>query len=213
MKFSLPWQLQLASFLPSEVVKEENLSLFRVHRSNWEISTYLTFDYWLLCRSPQALASDGDNGEGEQEEEEEKPRKKHVSLHDKHVIGYEDRIRAYSTPDKIFRYFGTLQITEKDGSVQIYMTPEDFLRSITPGWIQPAGLGLDQFLPKMTAEQWERHPSYKKLDPKSVFASLGNHGLISFSDYLFLLTLLASKSNYQLSSSSKQYFIIPVGCS
>ena len=147
------------------------------------------------------------------QKEEEKPKKKHVSLHDKHVIGYEDRIRAYSTPDKIFRYFGTLQIIEKDGSVQIYMTPEDFLRSITPGWIQPAGLGLDKFLPKMKAEQWEHHPSYKKLDPKSVFASLGNHGLISFSDYLFLLTLLASKSNCQLASSSKaNSFTVPERC-
>ena len=29
--------------------------------------------------------------------------------------------------------------------------------------------------------------------PDSVFASLGFHGLISFSDYLFLLTILASE--------------------
>ena len=28
---------------------------------------------------------------------------------------------------------------------QIFMTPEDFLRSLTPGVKQPEGLGLDQF--------------------------------------------------------------------
>ena len=28
---------------------------------------------------------------------------------------------------------------------QIFMTPEDFLRSLTPGVKQPDGLGLDQF--------------------------------------------------------------------
>ena len=92
-----------------------------------------------------------DREDREEDEEEDKPKKKHVSLHDKHVIGYEDRIRAYSTPDKIFRYFATLQIKEGDGSIHIYMTPDDFLRSIQPGRIQPTGLGLDKFL-KMTRE-------------------------------------------------------------
>ena len=29
--------------------------------------------------------------------------------------------------------------------MQIFMTPEDFLRSLTPGVKQPEGLGLDQF--------------------------------------------------------------------
>ena len=30
-------------------------------------------------------------------------------------------------------------------SPQVFMTPEDFLRSLTPGVKQPDGLGLDQF--------------------------------------------------------------------
>ena len=82
---------------------------------------------------------DGDGREGE-EGEKEKKKKKRISLHDRHFIAYEDRIRAYSTPDKIFRYFATLSIQEEDGSAHIFMTPEDFLRSITPGIIQPQGL-------------------------------------------------------------------------
>jgi len=52
------------------------------------------------------------------------------------IIGYEDRIRAYSTPDKIFRYFATLKLVN---SGEIFMTPEDFVRSITPGTKQPEG--------------------------------------------------------------------------
>ena len=72
-------------------------------------------------------------------DKETKKKKKHVSLHNRHFIAYEDRIRAYSTPDKIFRYFATLSIQEEDGSSHIFMTPEDFLRSITPGIIQPEG--------------------------------------------------------------------------
>ena len=32
------------------------------------------------------------------------------------------------------------------------------------------------------------------MNPDSVFSQLGHHGLISFSDYLFMLTILASES-------------------
>ena len=32
-----------------------------------------------------------------------------------------------------------------EGDSEIYMTPEDFVRSITPDEKQPDGLGLDQF--------------------------------------------------------------------
>lgn len=54
------------------------------------------------------------------------------------IIEYENRIRAYSTPDKIFRYFATVRITDLEGT-EVYMTPDDFLRSITPGMKQPDG--------------------------------------------------------------------------
>ena len=50
------------------------------------------------------------------------------------MIEYENRIRDYSTPDKIFRYFATLKIDN-----EVFMTPEDFVRSITPGMLQPEG--------------------------------------------------------------------------
>ena len=81
----------------------------------------------------------GQPEEDSTEHEKDKKTKKHISFHDRNFIAYEDRIRAYSTPDKIFRYFATLNIQEKDDSVHIFMTPEDFLRSITPGIIQPEG--------------------------------------------------------------------------
>lgn len=56
------------------------------------------------------------------------------------IIEYENRIRQYSTPDKVFRYFATLQLQGSPSDQhEIYMTPEDFLRSITPGSKQPDG--------------------------------------------------------------------------
>lgn len=54
------------------------------------------------------------------------------------IIEYENRIRAYSTPDKIFRYFATVKVTSLEDT-EVYMTPDDFLRAITPGMRQPDG--------------------------------------------------------------------------
>ncbi|KAJ1358950.1 Calcium uptake protein 1, mitochondrial [Parelaphostrongylus tenuis] len=67
------------------------------------------------------------------------------------------------------------------------MTPEDFLRSITPGVMQPRKYGLDSF--KIY------HPDKYKhnfSDETSIFYKLGENGLISYSDYLFLMTLLST---------------------
>ena len=55
------------------------------------------------------------------------------------IIEYENRIRQYSTPDKVFRYFATLKVVHIGEDNDVFMTPEDFVRSLTPGKIQPAG--------------------------------------------------------------------------
>ena len=81
---------------------------------------------------------------------EKKDSKNKTSFRDKKKIAYENRLRAFSTPDKIFRYFATLKVyndENTDGKILclshlfhssftsgvICMTPDDFLRSITPG--------------------------------------------------------------------------------
>lgn len=132
-------------------------------------------------------SAEGSVEQTEEKEEEMKKKKKRVGFHDKRMIEYENRIRAYSTPDKIFRYFATLKV-HHEHDWEVFMTPEDFVRSITPGMLQPEGLGLDQF---------------KKFDPQldkieldieadSIFNKLGECGLIGFSDYVFLLTVLST---------------------
>lgn len=55
------------------------------------------------------------------------------------IIEYENRIRHYSTPDKIFRYFATLRVVNEEGDSEIFMTPADFVRAITPDEKQPDG--------------------------------------------------------------------------
>ncbi|OXB74680.1 UNVERIFIED_CONTAM: hypothetical protein H355_001512 [Colinus virginianus] len=75
-------------------------------------------------------------------------KKKSSGFRDRKVMEYENRIRAYSTPDKIFRYFATLKVINEHGESEVFMTPQDFVRSITPNEKQPENLGLDQFIVK-----------------------------------------------------------------
>ncbi|PFX33551.1 Calcium uptake protein 1, mitochondrial [Stylophora pistillata] len=80
---------------------------------------------------------------GEDETEGKRKKDRH-GFKERRIIEYENRIRQYSTPDKVFRYFATLKVVHIGGDNEVFMTPEDFVRSLTPGKIQPAGLGLDE---------------------------------------------------------------------
>uniref|UniRef100_A0A663DZX5 Mitochondrial calcium uptake 1 n=1 Tax=Aquila chrysaetos chrysaetos TaxID=223781 RepID=A0A663DZX5_AQUCH len=85
---------------------------------------------------------------GDEEAQPEGKKKKRSGFRDRKVMEYENRIRAYSTPDKIFRYFATLKVINEQGESEVFMTPQDFVRSITPNEKQPENLGLDQFIVK-----------------------------------------------------------------
>nr|XP_014283175.1 calcium uptake protein 1 homolog, mitochondrial-like isoform X2 [Halyomorpha halys] len=127
----------------------------------------------------------------------EKKKKEKVGFRDRKIIEYENRIRLYSTPDKIFRYFATIKITTPEWS-EIYMTPIDMIRSITPNYQQPEGLGLDQYKrydPKNHAENVHMKLELA-LDEDSIFYKLGSSGLITFSDYIFLLTVLSTSRRH-----------------
>ncbi|CAG4937242.1 unnamed protein product [Colias eurytheme] len=176
----------------------------------------------------EVVDSDSES-ESEIETRKKRFRKEKVGFRDRKIIEYENRMRAYSTPDKIFRYFATVKLTygentevymtpddflraitpgmkQPDDKVfryfatlqaqhhdqhEVFMTPDDFLRSMTPGVKQPDGLGLDQYRrydPKTISQRLNLD-----LDEDSIFYKLGSSGLITFSDYIFLLTVLSSK--------------------
>jgi len=137
---------------------------------------------------------------GEVEEETgQLPGKEKVGFRDRKIIEYENRIRQYSTPDKVFRYFATYKLVDGAGKEkEVMMTPQDFLRSISPGEKQPEHLGLDQFL-SISEAKVNSVTALEDLDPESVFYQLGAGGLISFSDYIFLLTVLStSRRHFQI---------------
>lgn len=147
-------------------------------------------------------ASSGDE-EAKDEGGEGKKKKPRSGFRDRKVMEYENRIRAYSTPDKIFRYFATLKVIGEHGDAEVYMTPQDFIRSITPNEKQPESLGLDQFVVKRFdgKDFWQKiaQEREKFADEDSIFYTLGECGLISFSDYIFLTTVLSTpQRNFEI---------------
>ncbi|XP_042071128.1 calcium uptake protein 1, mitochondrial isoform X2 [Haplochromis burtoni] len=147
-------------------------------------------------------ASSGDEDEKD-EGGEGKKKKQRSGFRDRKVMEYENRIRAYSTPDKIFRYFATLKVINEHGDAEVYMTPQDFIRSITPNEKQPENLGLDQFIVKRYdgKDFWQKiaQEREKFADEDSIFYTLGECGLISFSDYIFLTTVLSTpQRNFEI---------------
>ena len=125
-----------------------------------------------------------------------KKKQQKTGFRERRIMSYEDRIRAYSSPDKIFRYFATIKLLYEDGSAfDIFMTPEDFVRSLTPGVMQPRRYGLDKYKQYNAGEVRIQYT-----DRESIFYWLGDAGsLINFGDYLFLMTLLStSPSEFKL---------------
>merc|ERR1719309_93479 len=109
-----------------------------------------------------------------EEDPDDDQRAEKIGFRDRKIIEYENRIRHYSTPDKVFRYFATYKVVDERGVSEVMMTPQDFLRSISPGVKQPEHLGLDQFM-LVNAGELEGILSQKlDLPPESIFYQLGS---------------------------------------
>ena len=120
---------------------------------------------------------------------------KSMGFRNRKICEYENRLRQYSTPDKIFRYFATYKVLDEKENITIMMTPDDFLRSITPGIKQPENLGLDKYV-ALSNENVSNLVSNLGMEEESIFQKLSSGGLISFSDYIFLLTVLSTSRRH-----------------
>ena len=88
---------------------------------------------------------------------------------------YENKIRFFSSPEKIFETFAT----EKDENNQVLMTYGDMLRALTPynyGEI------------KETKEYMEKHS--QRINKLLHLADADNNGTISFTEFFFFITIL-----------------------
>nr|XP_029729266.1 calcium uptake protein 1 homolog, mitochondrial-like isoform X2 [Aedes albopictus] len=76
-------------------------------------------------KAEQLESGEDSDGDDEDEQGKKKPRKEKIGFRDRKIIEYENRMRTFSTPDKIFRYFATVKLIHGDTST-VYMTPFDF---------------------------------------------------------------------------------------
>ncbi|XP_063379315.1 calcium uptake protein 1 homolog, mitochondrial-like isoform X1 [Cydia fagiglandana] len=157
-------------------------------------AAYTSYKLWIRFQVFPSITAAEELVESEDADTKKKRyRKEKIGFRDRKIIEYENRMRQYSTPDKVFRYFATVQATHHDQH-EVFMTPDDFLRSMTPGVKQPDGLGLDQYRrydPKSISQRLNLD-----LDEDSIFYKLGSSGLITFSDYIFLLTVLSTSRRH-----------------
>ncbi|XP_047515323.1 calcium uptake protein 1 homolog, mitochondrial-like isoform X4 [Pieris napi] len=177
-------------------IKKNKLLLFSLLFGVSTFTIYKTWSQYNIFPSiiaAEQVAESESESESEMETRKKRFRKEKIGFRDRKIIEYENRMRHYSTPDKVFRYFATLQAQHHDQH-EVFMTPDDFLRSMTPGVKQPDGLGLDQYRrydPKTISQRLNLD-----LDEDSIFYKLGSSGLITFSDYIFLLTVLSTSRRH-----------------
>ncbi|KRX18004.1 putative serine/threonine-protein kinase, partial [Trichinella nelsoni] len=124
-----------------------------------------------------------------------------LTFREKRIVEYENRIRTFSSTWKIFRYFATIKLCSPveeggDEKCKIYMTFKDFLRSITPGMLQPNGLRLDQF--HRVRRQTE---SVETVD----FSSISEESLMSYADFIFAFNVLLTASAEKIAIAFKMF--------
>jgi len=120
---------------------------------------------------------------------------------DSEDFSHENRVRMYMTLDKIFNYFASYQLTTSKGSTEgrksMMMTPMDFYAAITPDCSLVHGMGAGAHM-EVTDKEVDEGKFYMDKSPltKSVLNDIGAQGLLSYSDFCFLLTLLSTPPRY-----------------
>ncbi|KAF2068748.1 hypothetical protein CYY_009929 [Polysphondylium violaceum] len=101
---------------------------------------------------------------------------------EKIINNYQNRIREYSTPEKIFQCFASVK---KGG--QYYMTAEDFIRAILPHQFKSAS--------ETGTKSKSLNLDKNKLPLSFQIADVDGDGLISYSEFMFFSTLLSIPEN------------------
>merc|ERR1711997_1082671 len=112
-------------------------------------------------------------------------------------FSHENRVRMYMALDKIFNYFASHQVTTSKGRKTMMMTPLDFYAAITPDCSLVHGMGAGVHM-EVTDKEVDEGKFYMDKSPlgKSVLNDIGSQGLLSYSDFCFLLTLLSTPPRY-----------------
>ncbi|KRX40713.1 putative serine/threonine-protein kinase [Trichinella murrelli] len=159
------------------------------------VSTFLNYNWWTEKISNSAKYIVGRKDAATFDDNAQ------LTFREKRIVEYENRIRTFSSTWKIFRYFATIKLCSPveeggDEKCKIYMTFKDFLRSITPGMLQPNGLRLDQF--HRVRRQTE---SVETVD----FSSISEESLMSYADFIFAFNVLLTASAEKIAIAFKMF--------
>jgi len=111
-------------------------------------------------------------------------------------FSHENRVRMYMAIDKIFNYFASYQVTNKSGLKTMMMSPMDFFAAITPDCsTHGVGAGVHVNLTDVEVKEGKYYSDKSPLG-KSILNEVGSQGLLSYSDFCFLLTLLSTPPRY-----------------
>merc|ERR1712106_776113 len=110
---------------------------------------------------------------------------------------HENRVRMYMAPDKIFNYFASFQLISGSGRRTLMMTPMDFYSAITPDCHLAHGVGAGAHV-DVTSEEVAKNEFYMDKSPikGGILNDIGSLGLLSYSDFCFLLTMLSTPQRY-----------------
>jgi len=123
------------------------------------------------------------------------------------VIVAENRMRQFSTPDKIFNFFASYQFVSKDeshglnfgrdGRRVMMMTPLEFFSSITPDCTLAHAVGAGAHV-EVTQQELDSKKIELQKSPlkKSVLNDIGDLGLLSYADFSVLLAILSTPRRY-----------------
>ena len=109
----------------------------------------------------------------------------------------EANFRRTHTLDKIFDYFATYRYVNKRGKNVNLMSIKDFYNAVTPGSTITHGTGLksESDYSIVTLDDLQSDKVYQKEEipvPNSILNRIQKHGLLSYTDFCFLMNILAT---------------------
>ena len=109
----------------------------------------------------------------------------------------EANFRRTHNLDKIFDYFATYRYVNKRGKNVNLMSIKDFYNAVTPGSTITHGTGLksESDYSIVTVDDLQSDKVYQKEEipvPNSILNRIQKHGLLSYTDFCFLMNILAT---------------------
>ena len=109
----------------------------------------------------------------------------------------ESNFRRAHNLDKIFDYFATYLYVNKRGKNVNLMSIKDFYNAVTPGSTITHGTGLksESDYSIVTVDDLQSDKVYQKEEipvPNSILNRIQKHGLLSYTDFCFLMNILST---------------------